>query len=64
MWPILSSTGIAPPTVRGPEDDDRMLEEAGVGFTDVGTGHPGTNRWIVCNSCLYSLLVTSTCSLQ
>eukprot|EP00803_Ostreobium_quekettii_P001391 evm.model.scf_794.2 EVM.evm.TU.scf_794.2 scf_794:37497-41914(+) len=43
MWPILCSTGIAPPTVTGPEDDDRMAAEAGVGFTDVGTGHPGTN---------------------
>lgn len=25
------------------QDDDLMLPQAGVGFVDVGTGHPGTH---------------------
>ncbi|KXZ56817.1 hypothetical protein GPECTOR_1g736 [Gonium pectorale] len=43
MWRILISTGIAPPGTRGAEDDDRLPREAGVGFLDVGCGHPGTD---------------------
>lgn len=42
--PPLPSTGIAPPGIRGPVDDGLMPGTAGVGFTDVGTGHPGTDR--------------------
>jgi hypothetical protein len=44
MWGILRATGIAPASsIRGSVDDDRMPAEFGVGFTDVGTGVPGTN---------------------
>eukprot|EP00775_Hariotina_reticulata_P010204 gene10204-10365_t len=43
FWPIMISTGIAPPGTTVPEADDTMPTEAGVGFTDVGTGHPGTD---------------------
>ncbi|GAB4814442.1 hypothetical protein N2152v2_001488 [Parachlorella kessleri] len=59
MWRILKETGIAPPAVRsvrvvnswkqregegkGAEDDRLMPQLAGVGFTDVGTGTPGTD---------------------
>lgn len=44
MWPILRKTGIAPPDqIRGCEDDDKMQSVAGVGFLDLGTGHPGTD---------------------
>ncbi|GLC44399.1 uracil DNA N-glycosylase Thp1 [Pleodorina starrii] len=43
MWRVLIGTGIAPPGVRGAEDDDRLPGEAGVGFLDVGCGHPGTD---------------------
>ncbi|KAK9903322.1 hypothetical protein WJX75_002770 [Coccomyxa subellipsoidea] len=42
MWRILKKTGIAPAWVKGPQDDERMVTEAGVGFLDVGCGHPGT----------------------
>lgn len=42
MWRLLIATGIAPPGTQGPEDDDRMPHDCGVGFTDLGTGHPGT----------------------
>ncbi|GMH40337.1 hypothetical protein BSKO_08241 [Bryopsis sp. KO-2023] len=42
MWKILKATGIAPESVAGAIDDDKMQSDAGVGFTDVGTGHPGT----------------------
>lgn len=45
MWKILRETGIASVDVCGPQDDDRMPSEAGVGFTDVGTGFPGTDRY-------------------
>jgi hypothetical protein len=38
MWRILRQTGIAPPGIRGAEDDTRMVTEAGVGFLDVGCG--------------------------
>lgn len=31
------------PLTRLLQDDDLMLTEAGVGFVDVGTGHPGTH---------------------
>lgn len=44
MWKILCSSGIAPASVTSAYDDDKMLVEAGVGFTDVGTGFPGTDR--------------------
>ncbi len=44
MWRLLISTGIAPPGTRGAEDDDRLPAAAGVGFLDVGCGHPGTDR--------------------
>ncbi|CAG9461501.1 unnamed protein product [Pedinophyceae sp. YPF-701] len=43
MWPILKETGIAPPHIRGAVDDELMPADAGVGFVDVGTGHPGTD---------------------
>ena len=44
MWPILRETGIAPADlVRGCEDDGSMPESCGVGFIDVGVGHPGTD---------------------
>ncbi|KAG1651377.1 hypothetical protein FOA52_006965, partial [Chlamydomonas sp. UWO 241] len=43
MWPILIKTGLAPPGSTGAHDDDRCAAEAGVGFTDLGTGHPGTD---------------------
>lgn len=42
MWRLLKATGIAPPEVRGAEDDHLMPEYAGVGFVDVGCGVPGT----------------------
>jgi hypothetical protein len=38
-----NSTGIAPQGIRGAQDDGLMPERAGVGFTDIGTGHPGTD---------------------
>ena len=44
MWKILRKTGIAPDVVKSAEDDDLMLTHAGVGFTDVGWGIPGTDR--------------------
>lgn len=43
MWPILIKTGLVPPGTTGPEDDDQLPTTWGVGFTDVGTGHPGTD---------------------
>ncbi|KAL4858944.1 hypothetical protein ACK3TF_001313 [Chlorella vulgaris] len=44
LWPILRETGIAPPDeIAGAQDDDKMPEVAGVGFTDVGSGYPGTD---------------------
>lgn len=44
MWRILHDTGIAPKQhIRGCEDDSRMPSVAGVGFVDVGSGHPGTD---------------------
>lgn len=46
FWPILISTGIAPVGTTGPEADDTMPADVGVGFTDVGTGHPGTDRHV------------------
>lgn len=42
MWRILIKTGLAPPGTTGPEADDDMPANWGVGFCDVGTGHPGT----------------------
>lgn len=42
MWKILPESGVAPAWVRGCEADDRLPEEAGIGFVDVGCGHPGT----------------------
>ncbi|KAK9815922.1 hypothetical protein WJX72_012023 [[Myrmecia] bisecta] len=42
MWRILKGTGIAPPSIRGAQDCLRMPGDAGVGFLDVGCGHPGT----------------------
>lgn len=47
MWKILRSSGIAPASISGAWDDDRMPTEAGVGFTDVGTGFPGTDRLVL-----------------
>ena len=44
MWRILRKTGIAPDIVKSAEDDDLMQPHAGVGFTDVGWGIPGTDR--------------------
>ena len=44
LWPILIKTGIAPPGAKGPESDDCMPHEVGVGFSDVGSGTPGTDR--------------------
>ncbi|WIA35650.1 hypothetical protein OEZ86_004062 [Tetradesmus obliquus] len=43
MWRILESAGITPPGVSGPEADDVMPAAVGVGFTDVGSGQPGTD---------------------
>ncbi|KAL4428494.1 hypothetical protein ABPG75_002583 [Micractinium tetrahymenae] len=44
MWRILRDTGLAPATqIRGAEDDGKMPAVAGVGFTDVGSGAPGTD---------------------
>jgi hypothetical protein len=37
--------GITPPGMSGPEADDVMPAAVGVGFTDVGSGQPGTDRW-------------------
>ena len=42
MWKILPESGVAPEWVAGCEADDRLPEEAGIGFVDVGCGHPGT----------------------
>ncbi|KAL0040019.1 hypothetical protein WJX79_002888 [Trebouxia sp. C0005] len=42
MWRILIATRIAPSHVTGPQHDDCMASDAGVGFTDVGSGIPGT----------------------
>src|SRR5690242_12567050 len=42
MWPILIKTGIAPAGTTGCEADDSMPGAVGVGFTDVGSGQPGT----------------------
>lgn len=42
MWRILQGTGIAPPG-RYPEDDHKLLDVTGIGLTDVGFNHPGTN---------------------
>lgn len=36
--------GITPAGVSGPEADDVMPAAVGVGFTDVGSGQPGTDR--------------------
>lgn len=44
MWPMLIKTGIAPSGSCGCEADDAMPETVGVGFTDVGSGQPGTDR--------------------
>lgn len=46
MWKILKSTGIAPEIVQSANDDNLMLPLAGVGFTDVGCGFPGTDRQV------------------
>ena len=43
MWRILRESGIAPTSIRGAEDDHWMPKIAGVGFTDVGSGFPGTD---------------------
>jgi len=44
MWRILRDIELAPAQdIRGPEDDKKMPTLVGVGFTDVGAGHPGTN---------------------
>ncbi|EFN55236.1 hypothetical protein CHLNCDRAFT_134530 [Chlorella variabilis] len=44
FWRILRDTGIAPPAaISGAADDGKMPAVAGVGFTDVGSGAPGTD---------------------
>eukprot|EP00878_Enallax_costatus_P024506 GHUV01026156.1.p1 GENE.GHUV01026156.1~~GHUV01026156.1.p1 ORF type:complete len:311 (+),score=70.48 GHUV01026156.1:99-1031(+) len=43
MWGTLIKTGIAPAGTTGCEADDSMPEAVGVGFTDVGSGQPGTD---------------------
>lgn len=44
MWRILRDVGIAPKDhIRGAVDDGKMPLVAGIGFTDVGSGHPGTH---------------------
>ncbi|KAL3151326.1 hypothetical protein ABBQ38_013161 [Trebouxia sp. C0009 RCD-2024] len=43
MWRILVATHIAPAHVTGPQHDGCMPADAGVGFTDVGSGIPGTH---------------------
>lgn len=45
MWKILNKTGIAPIHIKTAEDDDLMLSDAGIGFTDLGFACPGTNRY-------------------
>lgn len=43
MWRILRETGLAPVhLIRGCVDDDLMPDKVGIGFTDLGTGIPGT----------------------
>lgn len=44
MWRTLIAIGIAPPGTAGPQADDAMPAAVGVGFTDVGSGQPGTDR--------------------
>ena len=44
MWRILRDTGVAPPSlIRSAEDDHLMPQIAGIGFTFVGSGVPGTD---------------------
>ena len=44
MWKILKETGIQDPkSAEGAKGDDVMPEQRGVGFIDVGVGHPGTD---------------------
>ncbi len=44
LWRILKDTGLAPPElISGATDDHLMPTVAGIGFTDVGSGHPGTD---------------------
>jgi hypothetical protein len=41
---VMLPAGISPPGISGPEADDVMPAAVGVGFTDVGSGQPGTDR--------------------
>ena len=43
MWPLLQRVGISPPGTPSGPADDLLPSTAGVGFIDVGTGHPGTH---------------------
>mmetsp|Transcript_15363 Transcript_15363/g.46373 ORF Transcript_15363/g.46373 Transcript_15363/m.46373 type:complete len:342 (+) Transcript_15363:122-1147(+) len=43
MWKLLCGTGIAPPSIRGAQDDMLMPSVAQVGMVDVGCGVPGTD---------------------
>lgn len=43
MWRILKDTGLAPPPIQGPQHDSLLPDLAGIGFTDVGHGVPGTD---------------------
>jgi TDG/mug DNA glycosylase family protein len=43
MWKILLETGINTSSRTGADSDDVLQDEAGVGFIDVGVGHPGTD---------------------
>jgi TDG/mug DNA glycosylase family protein len=47
MWYLLSSTGIVPGHFKAVDDDDCPWE-AGVGFTDLGSGEP---YWLLLSSC-------------
>jgi TDG/mug DNA glycosylase family protein len=42
MWPLLSRVGVSPAGTPAGPADDQLPTTAGVGFLDVGTGHPGT----------------------
>jgi TDG/mug DNA glycosylase family protein len=61
MWRLLKDQGIAPPSlIRGAEDDGKMPAACGVGFTDIGTGTPGTDSYAA-SSCLAALCVEGGC---
>ncbi|KAK9866566.1 hypothetical protein WJX84_005361 [Apatococcus fuscideae] len=58
MWRILKETGIAPSTIRGSMDDELMQREAGVGFIDIGVGHPCTQLSAISSETFQSWIET------